>query len=51
MNLGNTNNKLLEFENAMSGKDNELPLASSVLVLMVRNTYFQTQLSLCSIFL
>jgi len=36
VNIGETNNKLQEFENAMSGDQSEFPLASSMLVFMVR---------------
>ena len=36
VNLGNTNNQLLEFEQALLSDETELPLASSMLVLMVR---------------
>ena len=41
MNLGNINNRLLEFEHAMSGGHSELSLASSMLVLMVRGLFFK----------
>ena len=41
VNLGETNNRLKEFENAMSGDQSELPLASSMLVLMVRGLFFK----------
>ena len=41
VNLGETNNRLQEFESAMSGDQNELPLASSMLVLMVRGLFFK----------
>ena len=33
VNLGDTNNRLLEFENALYDDDDELPLATSMLVL------------------
>ena len=39
VNLGNTNNQLLEFENAVSGEQHEQELASSMLVLMVRGIF------------
>ena len=41
VNLGDTNNRLLEFENALYNDDNddELPLATSMLVLMVRGLF------------
>ena len=41
VNLGDTNNQLLEFENALYNDDNddELPLATSMLVLMVRGLF------------
>ena len=39
VNLGNTNNRLLEFENALSETQHEQQLASSMLVLMVRGIF------------
>ena len=39
VNLGNTNNQLLAFENALAGEQHEQQLASSMLVLMVRGIF------------
>ena len=39
VNLGKTNNQLLEFEEALLSEKTELPLASSLLVLMVRGLF------------
>ena len=39
VNLGNTNNQLLEFEQALLSDETEPPLASSMLVLMVRGLF------------
>ena len=41
VNLGKTNNQLLEFEEALLSEKTELPLASSMLVLMVRGLFCQ----------
>ena len=39
VNLGNTNNQLLEFEKNLNGEQHEQQLASSMLVLMVRGVF------------
>ena len=41
VNLGDTNNKLLQFENAMCSDENHQDLASSMLVFMVRGIFFK----------
>ena len=39
VNLGDTNNKLLQFENSMCGKESQQDAASSMLVFMVRGIF------------
>jgi len=39
VNLGDTNNRLLEFENALHNDNNEFPLATLMLVFMVRGLF------------
>ena len=41
VNLGDTDNKLLQFENAMCGDESQQDLASSMLVFMVRGIFFK----------
>ena len=41
VNLGETNNKLLEFEAALSQESKKAPLASSMLVMMVRGLFYK----------
>ena len=41
VNLGDTNNKLLQFENAMCGKESQEDVASTMLVFMVRGIFYK----------
>ena len=41
VNLGDTNNKLLQFENTMYGNESQQDVASSMLVIMVRGIFYK----------